>query len=328
MSWHWYLPPDLPDREKRRLAREQIAHLKTTVWPETPLRQLGGRTPIQAGRAGNSEVPLRAAALILEFCGDRLGDDVDWTRLRSRLSICPEPPIDAETADIDRTPLGRLALIPLPRLDDDRLVKLYLRAHEWGLVDLVLRATHEIVGRPHLSSSSKLDKRILYAGLAVESTEPARSCRGPGVDPSRACRAGPRTAPGRQCVLGHDGNPDPGVVRADRRLGARAGRDSRTLRGNEQASRIVTTRLIDMGLVRLFTQPDRPGELMLDSRVLQQVLSLYGPKVTTSSGYLGVSATRGEIWTPQSSAKGSPVWTPGSGRGAAKSGEKRLILPG
>ncbi len=98
--------------------------------------------------------------------------------------------------------------------------------------------------------------------------------------------------------------------------------------GNEQASRIVTTRLIDMGLVRLFTQPDRPGELMLDSRVLQQVLSLYGPKVTTSSGYLGVSATRGEIWTPQSSAQGSPVWTPGSGRGAAKSGEKRLILPG
>ncbi len=114
MSWHWYLPPDLPDREKRRLAREQIAHLKTTVWPETPLRQLGGRTPIQAGRAGNSEVPLRAAALILEFCGDRLGDDVDWTRLRSRLSICPEPPIDAETADIDRTPLGRLRSFPCP----------------------------------------------------------------------------------------------------------------------------------------------------------------------------------------------------------------------
>ena len=171
MSWHWYLPPDLPDREKRRLTREQIAHLMTTVWPETPLRQLGGRSPIQAGRAGNSEVPLRAAALILEFSGDRLGDDVDWTRLRSRLSISPEPPIDAETVDIDRTPLGRLALIPLPRLDDDRLVKLYLRAHEWGLVDLVLRAAHEIVGRPHLSSSSKLDERILYADLAAESTE-------------------------------------------------------------------------------------------------------------------------------------------------------------
>src|SRR5208282_5341296 len=171
MGWRWYLPPDLPDREKRRLTREQIAHLITTAWPETPLRQLGGRSPVQAGRAGNSEVPLRAAVLVLEFSGDRLGDEVDWTRLRSRLSISPEPPIDLETVDIDRIPLGRLALIPLPRLDDDRLVEFYLRAHEWGLVDLVLRAAHEIVGRPHLSSSSKLDVRILYADLAMESTE-------------------------------------------------------------------------------------------------------------------------------------------------------------
>ena len=73
---------------------------------------------------------------------------------------------------------------------------------------------------------------------------------------------------------------------------------------------------------------DRPGEFMLDSQVLQKLLSLYGPKVTTSSGSLGVSATRGEIWTPQSAAQGSAIWTPGSDREAAKSGEKRLILPG
>jgi hypothetical protein len=66
---------------------------------------------------------------------------------------------------------------------------------------------------------------------------------------------------------------------------------------------------------------------MIDSGVLQQLLSLYGPKVTTSAGYLGVSATRNEIWTPQSSAKGSAIWTPGSDQQAAKSGEKRLIVP-
>ena len=77
MSWHWYLPPDLTDREKRRLAREQLAHLMTSVWPETPLKQLGGRSPVQAARDGDSEVPLRAAVLILEFTGARLGDEVE-----------------------------------------------------------------------------------------------------------------------------------------------------------------------------------------------------------------------------------------------------------
>ena len=116
MSWHWYLPPDLPDQEKQRLTREQIAHVMTTVWPETPLRQLGGRSPVQAGRAGKSEVPLRAALLILEFSGDRWVTRSTGQQLRSRLSIPPEPPIDPETVDIDRIPLGRLALIPLPRL--------------------------------------------------------------------------------------------------------------------------------------------------------------------------------------------------------------------
>ncbi len=148
MSWHWYLPADLPDGEKKRLTREQFAHLIVAAWPETPLRQLGGRTPVQAGRAGNSEAALRAAVLMLEFSGDQLGGEVDWTRLRSQLSLSPEPPIDPETVDIDRIPLGRLELIPLPRLNDDRLVNFYLRAHEWGLVELILKAAHEIVGRP------------------------------------------------------------------------------------------------------------------------------------------------------------------------------------
>ena len=101
-------------------------------------------------------------------------------------------------------------------------------------------------------------------------------------------------------------------------------------REHEQASMVVATRLIEMGLLRLVSPPDRPGEVMLDTRVVQQLLSLYGPKVTTSSGYLGVSATRGEIWTPQSAAQGSAIWTPGLDREAAtnKSGEKRFLLPG
>ena len=89
-------------------------------------------------------------------------------------------------------------------------------------------------------------------------------------------------------------------------------------RENENASMLITTRLMEMGLIRLASPPDQPGELMLDTRMLQQLLAHYGPKVTTASGYLGVSATRGEIWTPGSEAKGSAIWTPGSEANAGR----------
>ena len=93
-------------------------------------------------------------------------------------------------------------------------------------------------------------------------------------------------------------------------------------RQDENVSMMITARLLEMGLVRLTSPPDQPGELMLDTRMLQQLMALYGPKVTTASGYLGVSATRGEIWTPGSEAKGSPIWTPGSEAGAGGPGRR------
>ena len=252
----------------------------------------------------------------------------DWTRLRSRLSISPEPPIDSETVDIDRIPLGRLAIIPLPRLDDDRLERVYLRAHEWGLVNLLLSAAHEIVGRPHLSTSGKLDEHVLYADLALEST--AHRDRAGALEWIRRGRAA------RDLARRADDTAFWDMLEIQTRASfdplddwaPELARILERYRDDELASMVVTTRLIEMGLLRLVSPPDRPGEVMLDSRVLQQLLSLYGPKVTTSSGDLGVLATRGEIWTPQSAAKGSAIWTPGSDREAAKSGKKPFILPG
>ena len=99
-------------------------------------------------------------------------------------------------------------------------------------------------------------------------------------------------------------------------------------RDNDQASAVVTTRLIDLGLLRLVSPEDRPDEVMIDPRLLQQLLSQYGPRITTSGGYLGVSATKGEIWTPQSAAPGSGLWTPGSEQQSSRTVEKRIILPG
>ena len=89
--------------------------------------------------------------------------------------------------------------------------------------------------------------------------------------------------------------------------------------------------LIDMGLLEMVPNPDRPSEIMLDSRPLQALLAEYGPRVTTASGRLGVSATKPEIWTPRATAGGSGggIWTPGSPRRKRSAGGgKELIIPG
>jgi hypothetical protein len=79
------------------------------------------------------------------------------------------------------------------------------------------------------------------------------------------------------------------------------------------ASQVVMMNLVDLGLIRMAAHPERPGEVLLDSRPLQALLAEYGPRVTTPSGRLGVSATKPEIWTPGGTTSGGP---------------SKLILPG
>ena len=329
LSWHWYLPPELPEEERRRLDREQTAYLMSEVWPGTPMTYFGGRSPLQASRSGNDATLLRGAVLALERSGGDWGELVDWTQFRARLGIPSEPAIEPETVDIDRVPLGRLSMIPLERLDDDRLVALYVRAHEWGLLDLTARAAHEIVGRPSLMAGGKIESIILYGDLAIGAI--VRGDRDGSLEWIRRGREA--EAPGRRAAAAPHWDMFELQIRAqfdkpDKWIPELAVILER-YRENESASMMITGSLLEMGLIRLTSPADQPGELMLDTRMLQQLLALYGPKVTTASGYLGVSATRGEIWTPGSEAKGSPIWAPGSDAGAGGRGEKpRIIVPG
>lgn len=325
MSWHWYLPPDLPEEEKHRLSREQVAYLTSDVWPETPQPSLGGRSPSQLARSGKSEALLRGAVLTLEHSGEDGPQQVDWASLRSRLGIAPEPAIDPETVQIDELAVCRLAMVPLDQLDDDRLVALYHRAHEYGLIDLLSQAAHQIVGRDGLIASDKTDTLAVFGDLAIsEMRNRNRDAALEWLRQGRAVRPEPR--PETAChwdmmelqVKTQFDKPEDWVPELAVLL--------ERYQGKEQAGLVLTTRLLEMGLVRLASPPDRPGEILLDTRGLQQLMSLYGPKVTTASGYLGVSATKGEIWTPGSETKGSSIWTPGSDVATSGESQKSKII--
>ena len=101
---------------------------------------------------------------------------------------------------------------------------------------------------------------------------------------------------------------------------------------NENALRIVVSWLLEMGLLQMVPNPDEPGTVIMDSQPLHQLLQAYGPRVTTSTGLLGVSATRGGLWMPGGPAEpggGTGIWTPGSTTASAENEETRpkLILP-
>ena len=329
--WSWSLPEGLDPIERIRLETERQERALLDDWTATPLHYLGGRTAVQAATSGGFHRALRAAVLRMEVLGSLGGGDESFAKLRRDLDLEPEPEIDPTGLDLDRIHPGRLHLIALDRLDDRRLIELYILARAFKLHLAAERAALGLIERPSAFQDG-LPPFTVFSELATLAASRGRRdaafdwiARGRQADsPADRRRNAPtwdmfevqtrvRLEPPESWV------PELAVV-MDR------------YKGVSEANQAILMGLVAMGLVQPIAHPDRPEEVMLDPRPLQGVLELYGPKVTTASGRLGVSATKGEIWTPGGpSAPGGGLWTPGSpasppeGQGGDK---PRLILPG
>jgi tetratricopeptide (TPR) repeat protein len=327
LVWRWHIPPGLSDDEIERLKREQTAYIMGEVWPKTPHPSLRRRTPLQAGSSGDSEAFLRASIRRFETSSDRADALLDWSDLRSKIHVNPEPPIDPETVEIEQLHLSRLALLPFDRLDDDRLVAVYRQAGKWGLRRVRNQAARLIDRRPSLLTTGRIEPVDLYGDLALEAAhdrdrEAAEDwlVRGRQAEApkKRSATALAWEMIGLEVKMMLD-QPEVWVpvlaVILER------------CRGNSEATSAVLLRLVSFGLVQAGVDPNRPGHLLLDTQMLEQYLKRYGPRVTTSTGELGVAASQTGIWTPESTGAPSPIWTPGSA--APRSEEKsKLFLPG
>jgi hypothetical protein len=334
LSWDWLLPEDLEPAEVDRLNREQGVRLLTEIWPETPLPYLRGRTPLQAAAAGDARVALRAAVFQLEQTRDDWRDSVDFAALRARLKIEPEPPIEPETVDVEGLHLARLVLVPAERLDDDRLAALYRRARRYMLAGVVERTARALVDRPAARERGGIEPMTVYADLATITGDQDKMAE--ALDWVRRGRQADPTAQRIKNAPFWDmlevrlkvGSEDPEVWVPDLAVIMERYRD------DPDANQTITMELIDMGLVQILPNPDEPGDILLDTRPLQSLMAEYGPRVTTSSGLLGVSATRGNLWTPGGPATAGSgagaLWTPGSdaGQPAPGEGKSKLIIPG
>jgi len=334
LSCEWLIPEGIDRDEVDRLSLDQGAVIFRDIWPKTPLPYLGGRTPAAAAAAGNAEVPLRAAVFQLEQSLEPWRESVDFGALRASLNIPPEPPIDPDTVDIEQLHLARLDLVPVDRLSDERLVAYYGRAKRMMQPRAVERAARVLLERPSVATMARIEPLLLHSDLVSSAAALGKRAeafdwvrRGRQADPVSARASNAPFWDMLEIRLKAQSEPPEKWVPELAVILERYGNDAA---GNEK----VLLNLVDMGLLRLVANPERPEEVAIDPRVLEALMAEYGPRVTTASGQLGVSATQGEIWTPGSAAGGGGggIWTPGAGPGAAApapGGEKpRLIIPG
>ena len=217
-------------------------------------------------------------------------------------------------------------------LNDDSLVALYQRARRYTLAQAIENAATEIVGRPSVLDRQGVGRFAPYgdlANLALGRGDKAEMYswieKGRAADPAGKTTDAPRWELLDIRMRSRCETPESWVpmlaVALDR------------YKDDTRIAQMVLSNLVEMGLVRMQPHPEKPDQVMIDSRMLQAVLAEYGPRITTSSGQLGVSAAQGGIWTPGSPGAGTTtqggIWTPGGASAPAASGDKpKLIIPG
>jgi hypothetical protein len=224
-----------------------------------------------------------------------------------------------------------LSSVPAERLDDGRLVALYQRAREWRIGDAMIRAAHLIAERGCVRVGAGIEPTTLYVDLALDAArrrdrERARQWLERGRDADSSPERGERSLMWELTELQLQTMLDGPEVW----VATLAGLLERHRSDQESTSQILIA-LINLGLVQLAPDPYHPDQMVLDTRILQSLLSQYGPRITTASGELASATARSEIWTPDSAKtrESAGIWTPGSPSTASASSEKaKIIYPG
>lgn len=330
----WVTPEGLSEEEGRRLNSLERKRIYTEIWPETPEPYLDGRTPRQAAKDGNAELPLRAAISQFETTTGLRQIGIDFDALRAELGLPEEPSYDPASVEIEAVPLTRLFRIEPSKLSDDTLVALHRKASHYAIAEVIYPVLLQVVERPALmEAGGPLSRFSVFADLANlcilfgKTREDAFGWIARGRSTDRDAGT-PEHAVRWDCIelrLRSLLEPPTAWVPFLAAVLDRYGK------GSEHNNTLLSA-LVSMGLIRILPHPEREDDVQMDTRPLQMVLEQYGPKITSAGGELGVSVTGGKVWSPEQEARGSGggVWTPGQSSSSEPPGESKskLIIPG
>ena len=129
LRWRWAFPDGMPLRERRALEGDEWKRRIETVWPETELAALDGKTPLAVSKLGEPSVPLAGALYVLDAVCDRGRYELDLNDLREQFSlptITPQPA--AEDANLAAYSILHLQRTNVASLTDRQLLTVMNRA--------------------------------------------------------------------------------------------------------------------------------------------------------------------------------------------------------
>lgn len=333
----WVLPEGLSAEARKSFFEERFAYDVENVWPKLPQKYLGRRTPQQAAAAGDARVPLRAALMILSEgqTSEKVLEAI--AKVRESLGVPQEPTPSAES--VEKLNIARLPLVDVKSLTSDQLAVVFGRSVRFFVQEMLVKSGEEWLSRPVGDARDAEARSKAYRELANEAM--VRKDLPRALDLLKRGRTEDKfnSEEMKEAIWGMatvrckamtlepaDWVPELAVILDRKRSESPA---------DEEVSQSVLMSLMDMGLVRLTPNPDRPDQVYMDTRFLEMLLQQFGPKITTAAGELGVSAAKGQIWTPgaagASPAGGSKIWTPGQGSAnpaTAEGAAPKLFVPG
>jgi hypothetical protein len=165
LSIPWYLPAELSRTRAEALYRERFRKIIDEVWPNTPHRLLGGKTPLEAMQVPELKPALLAALLALDVHCEQHGSTLDLAPLRARLGLPPQAMMELNAND----EVGELSALELRRLPIDRLSDVQLtiaanRLSRLGHSGMTAIAVEALLSRPAILEKSDIPSmyRLLF----------------------------------------------------------------------------------------------------------------------------------------------------------------------
>lgn len=161
----WFFPNDFPIIRRRKFSQQFCKSVVNDIWPQQPLRALGGKTPEQAANDPAMRVPLIAAIYLLNSRALRSIHGIDVKDLFARLKIDPLPSFELT----DETNLASLSImqihrLPTDKLSDDQLITVVNRSMLVRQDEKVYEVLTAAINRPECAA--KLDLARAFSCLA------------------------------------------------------------------------------------------------------------------------------------------------------------------
>jgi tetratricopeptide (TPR) repeat protein len=321
----WGLPREARPDALHRIRRLANEHSIRHIWPDTPHGWLQSKTPREAAGVPELKRHLRAALLVEEYTIETGQFGFDLDELRRELGLEREPTLEGDAADVDHLPLGRLRQVRAATLAAPRLTTLFNRAIHHALTRATLDSADAIVARPtEVAEASVVTAYRLLIEYARRRADRAAAMQ--WLERARAFD----TSAGRTPRKSWDVSEWLVSFELDK-IEESAPRLAELLikcRDDAEASKALSTLLMQLGLTRLVPHPTDLRKVVFDARPLEYLLARYGVRQLSPLDLTPLGGGPGKIWTPDADVRtgGSPIVLPGHEPAAPQ--RSKLVIPG